>query len=114
MTPYVNCFREIADIIADQDYVISMRYHGALLSLMLNKPLFSIVLDTHPHYRNKMSYLCEKYDDVKNTADISELDEEKLSQALDVLFGEKPDGDRARFVSEARENLEKVIEEYLK
>lgn len=114
VTPYVNRFREIADIIADQDYVISMRYHGALLSLMLNKPLFSIVLDTHPHYRNKMSYLCEKYDTVKNTADFSELGEEKLQEALDILFGERPDNDNARFVSEARENLERIIEEYLK
>ncbi len=112
--PYVNRFAEIADIIADQDFMISMRYHGALLALMMNKPLFSIVLDTHPHYRNKMSYLCEKYDAAKNTADISELDEDKLERALDILFGETPGNDNARFVSEARENLENVIEKYLK
>ncbi|MBR6917940.1 MAG: polysaccharide pyruvyl transferase family protein [Clostridia bacterium] len=112
--PYVNRFSEIADIISGQDYIISMRYHGALLSLMMNKPLFSIVLDTHPHYRNKMSYLCEKYDRTGNSADISGLNEEKLARALDVLFGEKHDNDNARFVSEARENIENVIEKYLK
>lgn len=114
VTPYVNRFGDIANRISDQDYMISMRYHGALLSLMLNKPLFSIVLDTHPHYKNKMSYLCEKYDAVKNTADVSTLDEETLEKALDILFGEKADHDNARFVFEARENLENVIHQYLK
>ena len=112
--PYVNRFAEIADIMAEQDYVISMRYHGALLALMMNKPLFAVVLDTHPHYRNKMSYLCEKYDAVENAADISELDEEKLDRALDILFGDKPDNDNVRFVAEAREDLENVIDKYLK
>ncbi len=112
--PYVNSFDKIVKIIADQDCVISMRYHGALLSLMLGKPLFSVVLDSHPHYRNKMSYLCKKYDGVGNTADVSELNEETIGRALDVLLADGAKDGNARFLAEAQEKLEKVIDKYLK
>ena len=53
-------------------------------------------------------------DPVKNAIGISELNEERLDEALDILFGEKQDNGNGRFVGEAREELEKVIGRYLR
>lgn len=62
---YVNTFSEIMDRFKGIDFFINMRYHAMLLSMVLGIPSTNIVLDSNPHYFNKMSYLAElgKYSD---------------------------------------------------
>ncbi len=73
-------FNKLQEVINDQDYIISMRYHGSLISNMLNKKVLSIVYKTHRHYQNKMNYLYENYGFEKN------IQIKITKKALDDLF----------------------------
>jgi len=57
VSPYSNDIEKVISEIAETDYMVNMRYHGMLLSGMLNKKSLNICYDTHRHYFNKIDYL---------------------------------------------------------
>ncbi len=59
--PYTNRIEKIAEEIADTDFMVNMRYHGMLMSNVLNKCAINICYDVHRHYPNKISYLSELF-----------------------------------------------------
>lgn len=64
---------ETLDILNEYSTIISMRYHGTLLSNMLSKNVICINYDKHKHYNNKNYYLFEKYGFEKNVLEFSKL-----------------------------------------
>lgn len=62
---------------SEYDYVITSRYHVALLSNTLSKKSLLINYDTHRHYINKNKYLYENYNFDKNIIDFSNIDDIK-------------------------------------
>lgn len=60
---YCNDIEGICNTLKKCDIIISMRYHGILLSNLLNIPSISICYNNHPHYYNKIKYLSEVFDD---------------------------------------------------
>lgn len=77
---YEFTFEKLQTVINDQDYIISMRYHGSLIANMLNKKVLSIVYKNHRHYQNKMNYLYENYGFEKN------MQFNVTKKSLDALF----------------------------
>lgn len=110
VNPYVNTFKEIADSMSKMDCIISMRYHGALLAALLDKPLLTLILDSHPHYINKMNYLCDTYDATDNSLNISQMTDESLTAAFDKLFGETAKNDNSNYINEARNEIRSIVE----
>lgn len=98
----------ILDIINDQDFIISTRYHGSLLAACLNKPLFSIILD-HPHYYNKMNYLYSKYIFTKNFIYANKLNEHTITDYIERLFSQKFKEFNRSFFSESELEIKQLI-----
>ena len=63
--PYRKKFEDIIKELYSLDFVINMRYHAMLLSMMLGKTSLNICLDNHEHYYNKVRFITElgRYDD---------------------------------------------------
>lgn len=53
---------QVLEQIAECSLMINLRYHAALFALRQAVPCINIVLDTHPHYPNKMKALAELFD----------------------------------------------------
>lgn len=85
---YVNNI-DILRVLRENNYIISLRYHGSLLASALNIPLLTIVLNNHPHYTNKMEYLYKNYNLTNNTLNINEVNQEFLNKAFDKLLTTK-------------------------
>lgn len=87
---YVNSFDEIAEKFQEMDCFINMRYHAMLLSMVLGIPSVNIVLDTNPHYYNKMFYLAELGRYTENIISLSEATTEKLEKMIEeIVVGDK-------------------------
>ena len=71
--PYTNNIEKLAQEIADTDFMVNMRYHGMLISNVLNKCSVNICYDIHRHYPNKISYLSERFGMQKDLVMFSEL-----------------------------------------
>lgn len=59
--PYSNDLEKIVSEINDTDYMVNMRYHGMVISNLLNKKSINICYDTHRHYLNKIKYIAELF-----------------------------------------------------
>lgn len=67
-------FQDTTAYINAMDSIISMRYHGTLLSNALGKRTICINYTTHSHYNNKNLYLYSHYGFTKIMYDFSALD----------------------------------------
>lgn len=83
---YTNDFNEIIDIINEQDFLITMRYHALLISSILQKNILTIVYDEHHHYENKILYVYEQQNINKNQIYFSNYTNEELNDAFNNLF----------------------------
>lgn len=66
-------YRQTVDLINNYSHIVSVRYHGALLSNSLGIPTLCINYDTHRHYDNKISYLYSHYGFARFMLDSSSL-----------------------------------------
>lgn len=80
---YKNNFNDIKIEFLQCWSIISMRYHGSLLAMALNKPLLSILINDHPHYYNKMKYIHEKYNNINNLLNFEKLN---ITKKLNIHF----------------------------
>lgn len=113
--PYVNTLQEIIEVFDTQDYIISMRYHGALLSLFMNKKTLTLVDDYHPHYMNKMNYLYEEYKFPKNLLIISKSNKDMLIEAIDKLLDDKTNQINTKpIIDRNKKKINKIIDEICK
>jgi len=71
---YTNDLNMLVNTINQLDFIINMRYHGMLISGILNKKAFNICYDCHPHYHNKIKYLNDIFESY-NTVLLSEITE---------------------------------------
>lgn len=83
---YSNNLEKVVLEIADTDYMVNMRYHGMMLSSLLNKKSLNICYDTHRHYVNKINYLTELFKTQKSSISFTELRESP--QKLELVFCE--------------------------
>ena len=58
---YPENMEGVIAVYAEAILAVNMRYHGALLSGLFGVPGVDIVLDSHPHYRNKMNYVANTF-----------------------------------------------------
>ncbi len=98
---YTNDLTTLAETINGLDYIVNMRYHGMLISGMLNKKAFNIFYDCHPHYHNKIKYLNEIFEDY-NTVLLSDF-----SQDTQLSFSEP--SNKAEFDSQEFKNMVDLI-----
>lgn len=73
--PYTNDLDKLISEISDADYMVNMRYHGMLLSCLLNKRTLNICYDSHRHYCNKIHYIAQLFDLYSDLYSFSELKE---------------------------------------
>lgn len=66
MLKYPENLYNTLNCLNSQDIIISMRYHGSLISSILNKKTISIIDYSHRHYANKMNYINKYNKDVLN------------------------------------------------
>lgn len=83
ITDFPNNIAELCDILNTCDIIISMRYHGTLISNIIQKNTICINYDSHKHYNNKNKYLFDKYLFNKNIINFSEdINQENISKIL--------------------------------
>ena len=111
---YTNSMKEIVNTINSQDYVISMRYHGALLSMILKKPLLTILFDQHKHYDNKIKYINQKYCSSKNIVDYSKIDKSIFNKKLDELDNNNSFKDNQRCLEESQKEIKGILNSFIK
>ncbi len=59
--PFTNDVKTVCKEMCGQDIIVSSRYHGSLVAMMMNIPCVTIFKDNHPHYANKIKYLMEQF-----------------------------------------------------
>lgn len=79
----IGNFEETVKRLGSKSAVVSMRYHGTLLSNLLGVRTLCIDLDTHPHYFNKNKYLFDHYGFAKNIIAFSKIDKVTTKQISD-------------------------------
>lgn len=109
---FASNFNEVINLLNENKYVISMRYHSSLISMIESKNLLTFLYDKHTHYYNKISYVYEKYASDKNVINISEsFDENRLKSGFDDLFKTKR---KSQFeknnIKEAQKELKEILE----
>lgn len=107
---YVNTFSGILEELRKVDFMVNMRYHAMLLSMVLRIPSLNICLDSHEHYYNKVKFLAElgKYEE--SVVMMSSIKEEHLKEIIEhTLLGRKEPQINARVLPETREKLEKIL-----
>ena len=82
---FTNNIDEITNLFMKQNIIISLRYHGVLLSYALGIPCISICYNIHEHYKNKMEYLNRIFKNNENAIDYTELTKEKMFLILDNI-----------------------------
>ena len=82
---FTNNIDEITNLFMEQNIIISLRYHGVLLSYALGIPCISICYNIHEHYKNKMEYLNRIFKNNENAIDYTELTKEKMFLILDNI-----------------------------
>lgn len=110
---FASNFNEVINLLNENKYVISMRYHSSLISMIESKNLLTFLYDKHTHYYNKISYIYEKYASDNNVINISESkDENRLKKAFDDLFKtkRKPQFEKNN-IKEAQKKLKEILEE---
>ena len=110
---YTDDMDNLKHILENVEFVISGRYHGILISMILNKKILGLNYDKHPHYENKIKYLYQKYSKEKNLINYSELNKTEMNKCLNSFLK------NAKFVkfnqneifkaSKDLENLVKII-----
>ena len=99
---YSNSLKEIIDAILECEIIISMRYHGSLLSMILNKKVITLLNDQHPHYFNKIHYIHKKYCQQAKIFNFSDLYlNDKVIKELNIL--EKCNFDKKNLVIASNE-----------
>lgn len=107
---FPNSFQETIDVLNNQDIIISMRYHGTLLSGILNKKTINIIFDEHRHYKNKCNYLKEKYKIDDGTINFSEIDSQSIEKLLLTLIkNKKKENNYDEVLKEANEQIKKAL-----
>lgn len=87
----------------NQDYIISMRYHGSLIANIMNKKVLTLMYN-HRHYKNKISYMYEKYKFYENIA------YEITDENLDNLFNSKKVNNNIdKYLEQAKKDLEEAL-----
>jgi len=66
-------YNNLITSISENDAIISMRYHGTLMSNLLGKKVLCINYDVHPHYSHKNAYIYDNYGFTKMMIDLSKL-----------------------------------------
>lgn len=109
---YPDSLSKSIEIFNQQDYIISMRYHGSLLALALKKPLLSIIWDKHPHYNNKMGYLYQKYSLDDNVLKVSNATPQKIEEALEKLIRKKNKSNKIndKILQESEITLKNIVD----
>lgn len=82
--PYQYTIKDVVNTINDQDFIISMRYHGSLIANILEKNNITILYSRHRHYKNKMNYLYDNYGFEKNM--VEKLDKKSLDKMFKSKF----------------------------
>lgn len=107
-------FKKLIDIVDKQKYIISMRYHGSLLALLRGKTVLSIIYDVHRHYKNKMNYIYDCYGFKKHTLNISDINDNKLDDAIKELLSSNDTNIISTNVySTAAKTLDNVLKKYI-
>lgn len=113
---FPNNFQEIINVLNEQDIILSMRYHGTLLSGILNKNIINLIFDEHRHYKNKCNYLKDNYKINDATCNFSELTFETLEHILLSMIKnkkKKKKHDYTRILKEADEQINKALSKVL-
>ena len=104
-----SSWKHVNRTISEQDCIISARYHGALLALIFNKPLLTIEYDIHPHYKNKIAYIYDRYTAERNVIRFSDIEKEELGIKIEALLGQIPENFDKSFLRSTSEWLENII-----
>ncbi len=67
-------YTELITVLSENDAIISMRYHGTLMSNILNRKVLCVNYDTHSHYGHKNAYIYDNYGFRKMMIDFSKID----------------------------------------
>lgn len=109
---YTNDFDEILDLINNQDYLITMRYHALLISAILQKNILSIIYDEHQHYENKISYIYDQQNLMKNQIYFSSYSDDELKRAFGILFSNNNNNViNYEILLESQRQIEQILKE---
>lgn len=107
---YVNTLSEIKKVILEQDYIISARYHGSLLSLFMNKNTLTIINSFNPHYNNKMNYIFEEYNFDKKIISAKEKNPRNINNIINnFLNSDFKNINTQKIINRNIENIERII-----
>lgn len=76
--------------LASFDLVITYKYHAALIALVQGTPTLCVFDETHPHYRNKMTYLTRLLSYEKGLAPSTEFEKDPVARVDSLLADTEP------------------------
>ena len=109
--PFKDNMKDIYKLFVENKYIISMRYHSSLVSMINNNNLISIYDDSYVHYYNKMSYIHSYYSNDDLLLAYSEFDDNfDYDNLFDNLFLKKKNFFDNSFLNVACDNMNKIME----
>lgn len=80
------------------DFIISYKYHSALISLIQGVNTLCVCAEKHPHYLNKMTHLIQLLSDAHHLASLSEFEQNVRSTALALASEQSHPKSHAQFL----------------
>ena len=112
---FTSDINKLITTINNQKMIISERYHGALLSTILNKKTIALVYDNHCNYVFKMNYIKEKYNQNMKIINISEQKYDEIIKYIKKLIKiEDTSFIKKEVLMDANKELNNVIEKIVK
>lgn len=107
--PFTNDVDTVCAEMCEQDVIVSSRYHGSLMAMMMNIPCITVLKDNHPHYENKIRYLMEQFgktiDDCYPESELLDIGHENLFDRIVTA----DDSYRTALKDAAENEMEKVM-----
>ena len=101
------------EIINKNDCIISMRYHGTLISNFLHKKVLCINLDTHRHYNNKNNHIYHMYGFEKNIINYSNIEKFGINDYSKLINQKVLPVEVSNFVKEASDKIINILKDII-
>ena len=108
--PFANNIDELIQIISQCDCIFSMRYHATLISSLCGIKTLSIdYSEEHRHYRNKLSYIKEHYNDFEVIPSSSIANKKLVFNAIEQTLAQVTHGINSQVIKSANKTLSQII-----
>lgn len=108
---YAETFSEILEELKPLEFMINMRYHATLLSMVLEIPSLNICMDDNAHYYNKIKYITETGNYEDSVLMFGEWKERNMEEVVKKALTEKkkPSIERS-ILLETQNSVRKILE----